>query len=198
MPKAPQEIQRCRKILSLGLPREGIPSLVFNPSVTLLGAIFLFTTCYVFLLGASCIVGFFYFVVSQSSLLHTYRERHALTVILSSFTYIFWQTIQLTCASIISFELETFALCASLISFRAQRCVAWQLIYALKVVSKGVVIQRDTKTSTFMCIEQLEKFDSSQLVLSCGYANIEVMLVRCCGSRNTCVEVSDSRSMHVW
>ena len=180
------------------MPREGIPSFVFNPSVTLLGAIFLFTTCYVFCLERLVSQESFIFVVSQSSLLHTQRERHALTVILSSFTYIFWQTIQLTCASLISFELDTFALCASLISFRAQRCVAWQLIYALKVVSKGVVIQRDTKTSTFMCIEQLEKFDSSQLVLSCGYGNIEVMLVRFCASRNTCVEVSDSRSMHVW
>ena len=61
MPKAPQEIQGCRKSLSLGMPRESIPSLIFNPSVTLLGAIFLFTTCYVFFLGASCIVGVFYF-----------------------------------------------------------------------------------------------------------------------------------------
>ncbi|KAI5007521.1 hypothetical protein ZWY2020_051978 [Hordeum vulgare] len=33
MPKAPQEIQGCRKSLSLGMPREGIPSFVFNPSV---------------------------------------------------------------------------------------------------------------------------------------------------------------------
>ena len=49
-----------------------------------------------------------------------------------------------------------------------------------------------------MCIDYKEKFDSSQLVLRHGFGNIRVMLVGCCESRNTCVEVSDSRSMHVW
>ncbi len=43
-----------------------------------------------------------------------------------------------------------------------------------------------------------EKFDSSQLVLRYGYGNIRVMLVGCCESRNTCVKVGKSHSMHVW
>ena len=44
MPKAPQAIFKDTKEPKLGYAPEGIPSFVFVPSVTLLGAIFLFTT----------------------------------------------------------------------------------------------------------------------------------------------------------
>jgi hypothetical protein len=44
MPKAPQAIFKDTKKPKLGDAPEGIPSFVFNPSVNLLEAIFLFTT----------------------------------------------------------------------------------------------------------------------------------------------------------
>jgi hypothetical protein len=44
MPKAPQDILKDTKKPKLGDAPEGIPSFVFNPSVNLLEAIFLFTT----------------------------------------------------------------------------------------------------------------------------------------------------------
>ena len=51
MPKAPQAIFKDTKKSKLGDAPEGIPSFVFNPSVNLLEAIFLFTTWYVFCLS---------------------------------------------------------------------------------------------------------------------------------------------------
>ena len=104
MPKAPQEIQGFRKILSLGMPREGIPSLVFKSigNVTW-GYIFIHHMLCV-LLGASCIVGVFYFCcvtiflaahLDRETCTHRdFVELHLYLLVDNSahicFTYIFW------------------------------------------------------------------------------------------------------------
>jgi len=120
---------RSGKSLSLGMPKapqgniqgpEGIPSFVFNPSVNLLEAIFLFTTWYVFCLERLVLFESLLFSLPQSSLLYTpFWERHAWIVNLLEysmcFTYIFWA--------------RQFALVLHLYLFRARR---W--LYFIEIV----------------------------------------------------------------
>ena len=108
------------KSLSLGMPREGIPAFVFNASVNLLEAIFLFTTWYVFCLERLVWYESLLFNLPQSSLLYTpFWEGHVWIMNLLEyslcFTYIFWA--------------RQFALVLHLYLFRARR---W--FYFIKII----------------------------------------------------------------
>ena len=78
-------------------------------SVTLLEAIFLFTTWYVFCLEHLVWFESLIFSLPQSSLLYTPFGRSPLD----------WNLLEYSSASLISFELDSFCSSASLISFRA-------------------------------------------------------------------------------
>ena len=73
--KALQVILKDTKGPKLWDAPEGIPSFVFNPSVNLLEAIFLFTTWYVFFLERLVLFESLFVSFPQSSLLHTSFER---------------------------------------------------------------------------------------------------------------------------
>ena len=74
MPMAPQDNLRTPKIQSLGMPRKASP--LSSTSIgNLLGAIFLFTTWYVFCLEHLVLFVSLFFSVPQSSLLYTPFER---------------------------------------------------------------------------------------------------------------------------
>ena len=97
IPKAPQgNIQGISKQLSLGMPRKASP-LSSYLSVTLLEAIFLFTTWYVFCLERLVWFDSFIFLVYHNHLCFTHllRETHMIRKLLEysmCFTYIFWAT----------------------------------------------------------------------------------------------------------
>ena len=76
IPKAPQgNIQWISKQLSLGMPRKASPLSSPTLSVTSLGAMFLFTTWYVFCLESLVWFESLFFILPQSSLLYTPFER---------------------------------------------------------------------------------------------------------------------------
>ena len=110
MPMAPQDNLRTPKSQSLGMPRKASP--LSSTSIgNLLGAIFLFTTCYVFCLERLVLFASLLVSLPQSSLLYTPFERaiHDLEfvrilyvlrlyhlsyiVLLQYFTYIFQSTV---------------------------------------------------------------------------------------------------------
>ena len=107
IPKAPPVIFKDTKKAKLGDAPEGIPSFVFNPSVNLLEAIFLFITWYVFCLERLVWYESLLFSLPQSSLLHTLLRRTRWIVNLLEyslyFTYIFWARQCCSSASLISF-----------------------------------------------------------------------------------------------
>ena len=75
MPKAPQVIFKGNQASKIGYAPDGIPSFVFNQSVNLLEAIFLFTAWYVFSLELLVWYESLLFILPQSSLLYTHFER---------------------------------------------------------------------------------------------------------------------------
>ena len=74
MPMAPPNI-RTPKNQSLGMPRKATPLFCLLLSVTLLGAIFLFTTWYVFCLERLVLFESLFVSLPQSSLMYTPFER---------------------------------------------------------------------------------------------------------------------------
>ena len=126
MPKAPQVDSRMPKKPKLGdAPgRHPLFRLQSIGNVTL-GYIFIHDMLCV-LLGASCIVGVFYFCcVTIFLAAHLERETCTHRDFVELHLYPLDKAIQLTCVSLISFEIVDFALCASLLSFGARQCVAW-------------------------------------------------------------------------
>ena len=111
MPKAPQgNIQGCQEP-KLGDALGTHPLFRLHLSVTLLEAIFLFTTWHVFCLERLVWFESLLFSLPQSSFLYTpFWERH-------TWFRNYWNTL---CASLISFELGNFALVLHLYLFRAR------------------------------------------------------------------------------
>ena len=125
IPMAPQgNIQGQPKSQSLGMPRKASP--LSSTSISnLLGAIFLFTTWYVFCLERLVLFVSLLISLPQSSFLYTPFERaiHDLEFVRILYVlhlYLLSLIVFAHSASLISFERDNFCSSASLISFRAR------------------------------------------------------------------------------
>ena len=120
MPMAPQDNIRTPNIQSLGMPQKASP--LSSTSIgNLLGAIFLFTTWYVFCLERLVLFESLFVSLPQSSLLYTPFERDTHD---SEFIKILY---------VLHLYLLSYIVCSStsLISFRARWWICWSLMLHL-------------------------------------------------------------------